>query len=167
MDWTKLNETIDPRWHNIDAPIPVYHSKEKMEPKQIYISTANPYNDEYHYLMKQYKEYLDRMAYQYSCTAPTYYIKVSEDFSNYLAARYKDEIIYDKRDWDESTGITGYFEGTPIVVDSELGKIPYKFELPNTQLSEGAIDKFNSIGCTSFILTPEQIEELLDKEINK
>ena len=84
MDWTKLNETIDPRWHEIDDPIPVYHSKEKLEPKQIYISTAGSYDTPYY---QMYKEYMDRLAYQYSCTVPTYYIKLSEDFERGLRAK--------------------------------------------------------------------------------
>ena len=131
MDWTKLNETIDPRWHEIDDPIPVYHSKEKLEPKQIYISTADIYNTPYY---QMYEEYLGHLAYQYSCRPSTYYIKVSENFERGLRAKisslYNDVITED---------------GLTFMTNEEIA------------------DKFNSIGCTSFMLTPEQIEKLTEQ----
>ena len=131
MDWTKLNETIDPRWHEIDDPIPIYHSKEEPEPKRIYISTVGIYDTPYY---QMYKEYLDRLTYQYSCTVPTYYIKLSEDFECGLRAK------------------------VPSLYNDVMTENGLTF-----MTNEEIVDKFNSIGYTSFMLTPEQIEQLLEQ----
>lgn len=186
MDWTKLNETIDPRWHEIDDPIPIYHSKEEPEPKQIYISTTGTYDTPYY---QMYKEYMDHLAYERSCRAIPIYIKVSEEFAHYLEANYKSEISY-KKD-DVPSGVYAHWTGIPVVVDDTLKDKHYEFEFKTEQekqkferglrakipslyndimtedglafmINEEIADKFNSIGCTSFMLTPEQIEQLLE-----
>jgi hypothetical protein len=43
----------------------------------------------------------------------------------------------------------------------------YGLTLMTNEEIEAIADKFNSIGCTSFMLTPEQIEKLLSKESEK
>lgn len=74
-----------------EKPIPVYHSKDELEPKQIYISTAGTIDS---YFGQKCKEYMS------------------------------------------------------LLTNEEIEKI---------------VDEFNSIGCTSFMLPSEQIEELLEQ----
>lgn len=128
MDWKKLNETIDPRWHEIDNPIPVYHSKEKLEPKQIYISIAGIYDTPYYQMCK---EYMDHLAYERSCRVTPIYLKVSEEFAHYLEANHKYEMSY-KTD-DVPSGIYAHWTGIPIVVDDELKDKLYEFEFKTEQ----------------------------------
>lgn len=86
MDKDTLNIS---RWWP-DNPIPIYHSKDELEPNQIFISTAGAHSDTYNRLMSEYNKLINATA---------------------------DEII----------------------------------------------DQLNSIGCTSFMLTPEQIEQLMEQ----
>lgn len=79
-----INENFDPSKFTFDEPIRVFSSPKEPEPKQIYISTAGIYDTPYY---QMYKEYLDHLAYQYSCRPSTYYIKVSEDFEPGLRAK--------------------------------------------------------------------------------
>lgn len=138
-------------------------TKEELEPKQIYLTTRSADNSPFY---QMYKEYMDYLAYQHSCKPSTYYLKVSEDYANYLASIYKDEIFYNKYDVDMSTGVMGYWRGIPMVVDTTLQDTPCEFEFLDDhpfEKIETIVDKLNSIGCTSF-LTPEQIAKLRDKE---
>ena len=54
IDWTKLNEAIDPMWHDIDEPLPGYYSQKDPTAKQIYITTAGIHNNIYS-LLAQYE----------------------------------------------------------------------------------------------------------------
>ena len=185
MDWTKLNETIDPRWHEIDDPIPVYHLKEKLEPKQIYISTAGTYGTPYY---QMYKEYLDRLTYERSCSPPKpIRLKLSEELVQYLKEYYQPDISCSTDDMPE--GVSGYWMGMPFSVIDTLKDKLYEFEFKTEQekqkferglrakipslyndvmtedgltlmTNEEIVDKF---GCTSFMLTPEQIKQLLEQ----
>lgn len=104
-----------------DEPIPVYHSKETLEPRHIWISTAGIHNDTLSLLMKEYAQYLDKINQDVSrdlCErAPKYYFTIDEDGLTPMTNEWPDEVV----------------------------------------------DKFNSIGCTSFVLTLEELEQLLEQ----
>lgn len=105
-----------------EKPIPVYHSKDELEPKQIYISTAGTCSSPFDKLIEEYKQQLNSTENQ-----------TSQRGLRAKLPLYNDVVTKD---------------GLTLMTNEEIA------------------DKFNSIGCTSFMLTPEHIEELLDKENN-
>lgn len=53
-------------------------------------------------------------------------IKVTEDFANYLEAKYKPEWLYE--DIDTTIGYVGKLTGITIVVDNRISNPYYEFE---------------------------------------
>ena len=76
--------------NEFEKPIPVYHSKDELEPKQIYITTAGTHNSPFYQKCREYM---------------------------------------------------------PLLTDEDINNI---------------VDKFNSIGCTSFLIPSEQINQLIE-----
>ena len=53
-------------------------------------------------------------------------IKVTKEFSNYLEAKCKDEIAFEKI--NDSKGFISYYTGIPIVIDDSIENGYYEFE---------------------------------------
>lgn len=132
MDWTKFNETVDLSNHAFDEYIRACRPSKDSETKQMYVSTAGAHNNTYTYLMKQYKDCLDKLAFERSCRRPIpILIKVTEDFAKYLEANCKADVSYDINDMQK--GIYSHFTGIPIFVDDELKDKHYEFEFYDEQ----------------------------------
>ena len=62
--------------------------------------------------------YAEKLSFDILCPRPIKMIKVTSEFANYLAAKYKPEMLYKKNDM--VNGYYGNFTGTPIVVDNTI-----------------------------------------------
>lgn len=105
-----------------EKPIPVYHSKDELEPKQIYISTVGICSSPFDKLIEEYKQQLNLTENQ---TCPR-------------GLRAKLPLYNDVMTQD----------GLMLMTNEEIEKI---------------VDKFNSIGCMSFLIPSEQINQLIEQ----
>ena len=70
--------------------------------------------------------YSEKLSFDILCPIPIKMIKVTSDFANYLAAKYKPEMLYKKN--DTTNGYYGNFTGVPIVVDDAILSDYYELE---------------------------------------
>ena len=70
--------------------------------------------------------YAEKLSFDVLCPKPIKMIKVTSDFANYLAAKYKPEMLYKKN--DIANGYYDNFTGVPIVVDDTIIGNYYELE---------------------------------------